>query len=269
VSAPGILKIATCQFPVSADIRRNSRFICRQMRIAARRRAEIVHFPEAALSGYAGADFPTFQDYPWDVLAEETRRVLDLAAELRIWTILGSSHQQPRGKPTNCLYLVDPSGRIAKRYDKCFLTPQDRRHYQPGHRVVTHTLGGVKFGLLICFDFRFPEIWRACLRRGCRLIFLSSYQSESARFPLMEEVAPAILATRASENFFYVAASNTTGGHPWHSSRVVLPQGDVARRAPAGRAAVVTYAIDLNAGRRFYNPIGSLALRAARGILHS
>ena len=265
----GVLRIATCQFPVRGDVRRNARFICRQMRIASERGAEIVHFPEAALSGYAGSDFASFQGYPWETLAEETRRVRELAAELRLWTLLGSSHRPPRGRPTNCLYLVDPSGRIAKRYDKCFLTPQDRPHYQPGRRVVTHTLGGVKFGLAICFDFRFPELWRAYLRRGCRLVFLSSYQSRRDRFPLMEEVAPAILATRASENFVYVVANNTTGGHPWHSSRIVLPQGNVARRAPAGRPAVLGWTIDLSADRRFYNPIGSLALRAARGTLHS
>ena len=266
---PGRLTVATCQFPVGADIWRNAAFIRRQMRAARRRGAEIVHFPETALSGYAGANFTTFASYPWEVLAEETAGLRSLAAELRLWTILGSTHPQPSGKPTNCLYLISPAGRILKRYDKRFLTPPDRQFYEPGRRFVTHTLGGIRFGLLICFDFRFPEVWREYLTRGCRLIFLSSYQSKPKRNRLMEQVAPATLSTRAAESFFYVVANNTSGGQPWHNTRVVLPQGDVARQAPRNRPAVVTYTVDLANDCRFYNPIGPLALRAARGILHS
>jgi predicted amidohydrolase len=228
-----------------------------------------VHFSEAALSGYAGAQFDGFDGYPWDVLAEETARVRDLAAELRIWTILGSTHRQRRGKPFNCLYLIDPTGRILKRYDKSFLMPGDRRHYAPGRRLVTHTLGGIKFGLLICFDFRFPELWREYLKRRCRLIFFSSYLASRKRNRLMEQVAPATLATRASENFFYIVANNTSAGRPWCNSRIHLPNGAIARQAPWNRPAVLTYTIDLADDARLYNPIGSLALRAARGARHS
>ena len=263
------LTVATCQFPVGADVHRNGAAIRRQMRAAARRGAEIVHFPETALSGYAGAQFGSFDGYPWDLLAEETVRIRGLSAELGVWTILGSTHRRRRGKPSNCLYLIDPTGRIAKRYDKCFLMPGDRLHYEPGRRLVTHTLGGIKFGLLICFDFRFPELWREYLKRRCRLVFLSSYLASPRRNRLMEQVAPATLATRASESFLYVVANNTSGGRQWCNSRVQLPNGAIARQAPWNRPAVVTYTIDLADASKLYNPIGSLALRAARGARHS
>ena len=179
------LNVATCQFAVGADVRRNGAIIRRQMRAAARRGAEVVHFSETALSGYAGAQFAGFDGYPWDALAEETRRICDVAAELRIWTILGSTHRRPHGKPLNSLYLIAPTGRIVKRYDKCFLMPRDRLHYTPGRRLVTHSVNGIKFGLLICFDFRFPEIWREYLKRRCRLVFLSSYLASPKRNRLM------------------------------------------------------------------------------------
>ena len=55
-----VLTIATCQFPVSADITANLRHIKRQMDLASQRGARVAHFPEGALSGYAGTDFPTF-----------------------------------------------------------------------------------------------------------------------------------------------------------------------------------------------------------------
>ncbi|HUT37185.1 MAG TPA: carbon-nitrogen hydrolase family protein [Planctomycetota bacterium] len=265
ISKSRCLTIATCQFPVSADIRANGAFIRRQMRLAARRGAEIVHFSETALSGYAGAQFTTFDGFPWGVLEDETRRVRDLAVELGVWTILGSTHRQPRGKPLNCLYLIAPTGRIVKRYDKCFLMRRDRRYYAPGRRLVTHSVGGVKFGLLICFDFRFPEIWREHLKRRCRLVFASSYLASPKRNRVMEAVAPATMATRASENFFHLAANNTTGEKPWCTSRVHRPDGSVACQAPSGRPAVLTCTIDLAADAMLYNPIGPLALRVALG----
>jgi len=239
------------------------------MRAAARRGAEIAHFSECALSGYAGAQFDSLDGYPWDVLADETGRVRDLSAELGLWTILGSTHPQPRGKPTNCLYLIDPTGRIAKRYDKCFLMPGDREHYAAGERVVTHTLGGIKFGLTICFDFRFPELWREYLKRRCRLVFFSSYLASPRRHRLMEQVAPATLTARASENFIHVVANNTSGPHQWVNSRIHLPNGAVARQGPWNRPAVLTHTIDLAGDAKLYNPIASLALRAARGARHS
>ena len=239
------------------------------MRTAARRGAEVVHFSETALSGYAGAQFESFDGYPWDVLADETARIRASAAQLGLWTILGSTHRRRRGRPLNCLYLIDPGGRIVKRYDKSFLMPGDREHYGAGSRLVTHTLGGIKCGLLICFDFRFPELWRECLKRHCRLIFFSAYLASPRRSRLMEQVAPATLATRASESFLWVVANNTSGGHQWCNSRVHLPNGAIARQAPWNRPAVVTYTIDLANDAKLYNPIGPLALRAARGARHS
>ena len=266
--SPG-LRAATCQLAVGPDIRRNGAAIRRQRRAARRRGAEIALFPECARSGYAGAQFESFEGYPWDVLAQETRRVRERAAELGLWTIVGSTHRRRRGKPTNCLYLIDPTGRIAKRYDKCFLMPNDRRHYAPGRRVVTHTLKGIKFGMLICFDFRFPELWRELLKRRCQVVFFAAYLASSEPSPLMEQVAPATLTTRASENSFTVVASNVATGHQWCNSRVHLPNGAVAAEAPWNRPAVVTHTIEPAAYASLYNPIGSLALKAARGQLHS
>ena len=54
------LIVATCQFPVDADIQRNTEYVLRQMRDARARSTDVAHFPEACLSGYAGVDFATY-----------------------------------------------------------------------------------------------------------------------------------------------------------------------------------------------------------------
>ena len=266
---PPRLTVAACQFAIGADIASNGATIRRQMRTAKRRGARVALFPECALSGYAGAQFESFEGYPWETLAEETARVRKLAAELKLWTVLGSTHRRRQGKPTNCLYLIDPAGRVAKRYDKCFLMPGDREHYAPGRRVVTHTIDGVKVGLLICFDFRFPELWRELLERRCRVVFFASYLASPAGSPLMEQVAPATLTTRASESFLHIVAANAATGRQWLNSRVLRPDGAVVAQAPWGKPHVLVHTIDLAADARLYNPIGDLALKAARGQLHS
>jgi predicted amidohydrolase len=79
-----ILHIATSQFPVSADISSNRDHILRQMSEADGHGADVVHFPEGALSGYAGVDFDTFDDLDWSLLRSCTEEVMSRAGELDV-----------------------------------------------------------------------------------------------------------------------------------------------------------------------------------------
>src|SRR5690242_16179663 len=98
----GVVRVATAQFPVTADIGANLRYVTRQARAAAERGADVVHFPEGALSGYAGADFAGFGGYDWDGLRRATEAVLDCARSAGIWVVLGSAHRLGGGhKPHN------------------------------------------------------------------------------------------------------------------------------------------------------------------------
>ncbi|MHC5089116.1 MAG: nitrilase-related carbon-nitrogen hydrolase, partial [Planctomycetota bacterium] len=89
----GIIHIATCQFPVSADVEANASHIRDQMQQAADAGADIVHFPECALSGYASVDFESFAGYDWDLLKDKTTEIIELAGQLKLWAVLGSSHR--------------------------------------------------------------------------------------------------------------------------------------------------------------------------------
>ena len=82
------LKIATCQFPISAFVKKNARYIRRQIREAAQNGADLVHFSEAALPGYVGNDIPSFEKFDWETLRAETRRIMSLAADYKVWLIL-------------------------------------------------------------------------------------------------------------------------------------------------------------------------------------
>ncbi len=115
------LVVATCQFAIDRDMQRNVAAVLRQMRRAKEQGAQVVHFSESYLSGYAGVEFDSFRGFDWDLLRCYTREVMALAGELRLWVILGSSHALTAPhKPHNSLYIIDDTGRLVDRYDKCF-----------------------------------------------------------------------------------------------------------------------------------------------------
>jgi predicted amidohydrolase len=87
------LAVATCQFPIGSDMRKNLRYVVRQIRTAKDRGADVAHFPEACLPGYAGTDFASSEGFDWSLLEECTQRGLDLARESGMWVILGSAQR--------------------------------------------------------------------------------------------------------------------------------------------------------------------------------
>src|SRR5262245_44249659 len=113
------LRVATCQFSVEGDIAHNRRWILAQIDETAICGADVAHFSECALSGYAGVDIPGIDALNWDQLHAATRDVLAAAKRHGIWVLLGSTHRlDDRTKPHNCVYVIDPRGKIVNRYDK-------------------------------------------------------------------------------------------------------------------------------------------------------
>ncbi len=262
------IRIATCQFAVSANIRRNSRQVERQMRQAKRGRADIVHFPEAALSGYGGVDCLSWDSYDWELLREETRRIMRLARELGQWVVLGSAHYLgERYLPHNCLYLVNPAGRIAGRYDKRFCTSSDLEYYSPGGRDVIFTIKGIRCSLLICFDVRFPELYREHRRRGVEVILQSFYNARAKERGIWTEIIRQTMQARAAANSFWLSGTNSCAYYGLWPSVFIQPDGRIAGQLRFHRAGVMVNTVDT--GKEFYDPSGPFRARAMRGKLHS
>ena len=148
------LTVATCQFPTSDDIQSNFRYISQLMRNAKEQHADVAHFPEACLSGYAGSDFGSFDGFDWKLLRNCTSTLFELAGELQLWTVLGSTHQlsEPH-KPHNSLYLINRDGRLVDRYDKRFCAGNasekngDLAHYTPGNHFSVFNIEGICCGM--------------------------------------------------------------------------------------------------------------------------
>lgn len=263
------LRLAISQFSVTGDVCANSRWIQRHMKRAAKNGADVAHFSEASLSGYGGAEVVFDEHYDWVALKKETDRIRALARELKLWVVLGSAHPRKGGKPYNSLYLISPQGRTVKRYDKCFCTGGDLKQYESGRNFPTHTINGVKCGFLICYDFRFPEMYRAYLKKGVRLMFHSFHQVSAKPEKLMRQVAPAHITSRAAENFMFVSANNCGRPYQWFASRLHAPDGSTIKMCRQDGADLILTDVDLAAASKLYNAPRENAMRAVKGLLYS
>ena len=291
---PMKLTVATCQFPVDADVRRNLRYVARQIQAAKDHGAHVAHFPEACLSGYAGVDFPSFQGFDWDLLHECTQRVLDLARQCHLWVILGSTHRLTgRHKPHNSLYIINDHGTLVDRYDKRFCAGDrtgktvDLAHYSPGNHLSIFAIQGVQCGALICHDCRYPELYRAYKCQGVQLIFHSYHAGHipPTRFQAMRDTVgaclhtlnpsatlpgitmPATMHAAAANNYLWISCPNSSARHSCFPSFFVRPDGVITGRVRLHTAGILLSEVHTDA--QFYDSAVAWRGRAMRGLLHS
>lgn len=274
------LRVATCQFPVEADIAGNLRFTLRQIRQAAAQGARLVHFSECALSGYAGVEFSDMSQLDWDQLVAATGDIQQAARHAGVWVVLGSTHRlSGRHKPHNCLYVIDPDGQIVDRYDKRFCTgsggrhpTMDLSHYAPGDHPVTFTVDGITCGILICYDYRFPELYREYCRLDVKILLQSFHNARSTvvddqDYNIWRTIVPSTMSCRAAENHMWISANNSTARPSRWASFAVRPDGQIVGRLKLHRPGVLV--TDMLLDPDLFDAPGPWRQRVIAGTLHS
>jgi predicted amidohydrolase len=282
------MSVATCHFPVDADISRNEKYVVSQVRSARELGADVAHFPEACLSGYAGTDFKSYRGFDWPRLETATRHVLDVAKQCGVWVILGSTHRLTgRHKPHDSVYIINNRGLIVDRYDKMFCADADLVHYSPGTHFATFTVRGIRCGVLICYEYAFPELYRELKRRGVQVVFQSFHAGHASRKTvksMAREVGvrfhrlnggssypeirmPASVQAAATANHLWVSCSNTSARHSCFPSFFVRADGIITGRLRRNVSSVLVSTV--NTQERLYDGTRGWRDRAMRGILHS
>ena len=268
------LRIATCQFPVSGDLAANARAIRRLMRRAREEQADLAHFSEACLSGYPGVDMKSLEGVDWELHRRELERIESLAAELGLWVAVGSSHPLTEGhRPHNSLYVIDGTGKLVTRYDKRFCTGSDLAHYSPGDAFTVFEVKGIRCGALICYDFRFQELYREYYKRGVRLMLHSFHNAHGDPKDLPRagnihgHIVPATVCAYAANNRMWVSANNSSAYYSRWASFFATPDGMIGARLGRHETGLVVSVVDTRA--TFYDAPGANRDRAVRGILHS
>lgn len=171
-----------------------------------------------------------------------------MAQQHRIWLIGGTlpMASTESGKVLNTMFVYDPDGKPVKRYDKIHLfsftkgaeSYDEARTIVHGTEVTTFDAPFGKVGLSVCYDLRFPELYRAM--GDTRLIVVPAaftYTTGRAHWEIL-------LRARAIENQCYVLAAAQGGHHPngrrtWGHSMLIDPWGEIKSVLPEGEGLVI------------------------------
>jgi predicted amidohydrolase len=193
------------------------------------------------------------------------------ARELDAWILAGSIVVRDPGeaKLRNLSVLVDPAGELRAQYAKMHMFDVDVAGVRyresdaerPGSELVVADVDGVPLGMTVCYDLRFPELYRILALRGARVITVP------AAFTLMtgRDHWEVLLRARAIENQCFIVAPDVIGGTDkvsYGRSMVIDPWGTVIARA-GDRECVIVADLDLGMVDRVRASVPSLASRRA------
>jgi deaminated glutathione amidase len=183
--------------------------------------------------------------------------LMALARQHRVWIVAGSVHESDAagGMPYNTSVLIGPHGDIAAKYRKIHLfdivigdkSVTESSKYQRGDQVVVADAAGVRLGLTICYDLRFPELYRLLADAGAEVICIPS----SFTAPTGEAHWEVLVRARAIENQCFVLAPGQAGVGAggiatYGNSMIVDPWGRVLARASSQEEGVISATLDFD-----------------------
>lgn len=195
------------------------------------------------------------------------------AAELGIWLLIGSaivrSGHDGDDRAANRSLLIDPNGGIVGRYDKLHVfdvdlpngeTYRESAAIRPGDAAVVADLPWGRLGLTVCYDIRFPHLFRQLARAGACMIAVPA----AFTVPTGEAHWETLLRARAIETGAFVLAPAQGGTHEdgrktWGRSTIVTPWGEVIAKLDHEEPGVLHAVLDLSAVDRARAAVPSLA----------
>ncbi len=201
--------ISSAQFTaVPCDVAANVARMADLVAEAGARGAELVVFPELAVTGYeldaVTADPDRLALTPDDARLAPLREACRAAGVAAVVNCAGRSAQGP----TITSYVYGPDGALLTRYDKQHVTETERAAgFAAGTTDARFTLGGLTFGLAICYDAHFPDLASRAAADGCTALLASSLYGRGTG----EDERLAVFPTLAKENGLHVLLANHVG----------------------------------------------------------
>jgi deaminated glutathione amidase len=264
------VRVAVVQLNSNGDKARNLAVAERLVRAAAADGAELIALPEKWNHLAAGEEMAA-QAEPLDgpSLAAARGWARELGIHLLAGSIAERNPEAGEGHAFNASLLIGADGSVLAVYRKIHMFDveaggvayRESDYETPGAEIVFATVDGVGLGMSVCYDLRFPELYRILAVRGARLLAVpSAFTSATGR----DHWQP-LLRARAIENQAFVLAPNQVGEAPPHysshgRSAIVDPWGVVLATAP-DEECFVAAELDLAAQERVREQLPSLANR--------
>lgn len=250
------MKIAMLQMAVLEKNKQGN--IARGLQLA-RQAAEdhdLIVMPEVWTTGYSLGHLDEDAEIPGSGVLPQLQ---EIAAETGCRIVAGSVPMRREGLVYNTSAAIDSRGNLVSLYDKVHLFGlfNEEKFFAPGNNFSAYDLDGLRCGSTICYDLRFPELYRHLALQGAKIIFCPAEWPE-ARGDIWRLLAQA----RAAENHTFLIAVNCAGtfkGAPFYGhSMVVDPGGRIVAEAGMDEE-VISCTIDLEEIDRVRRRINALA----------
>jgi len=200
-----------------------------------------------------------------DFYLTEIRKI---AKHYKKWILVGSVVIKEKNKIKNRSVLINPKGAIQTYYDKIHMYDvvlnkkekySESRTFTPGKLIKTTNLPWGKLGLSICYDVRFPGMYRKLAQKGCLFISVPSAFTKTTG----DKHWHSLLKARAIENYSYIFAPAQSGLH-WNGrktfghSLIISPDGIILKELKK-RSGVISAYIDPNLSKFLRKRINSLS----------
>ncbi len=264
------LSVALVQLDATDDVATNIGAAVALADEAAAGGARLVALPEYLQ--YRGPD-DGFRASARPIPGPHTEPFAEVARRRKAWILVGSTAETSGDplRPYNTSALIAPDGTIAALYRKVHLfdvavddgpVDTESARVTPGDRLVTADIDGATLGLTICYDLRFPELFRALALAGAQILTVPANFTERTGRDHWE----VLLRARAIENGAFVLAPSQIGGPAgqpaFGRSMIVDPWGTVIAQAPDA-VAIVRAELDLDRVTAVRRQIPVLANRRA------
>jgi len=224
------------------DKKHNTSKMKEQIKQAKEKGADLIIFPELALTGYTLKD--TVYELAEPIPGPSTNLLAEVAKKESIHIVFGMVEQSEKASAVlyNTGVLLSPKGIVGK-YQKMYLPThsvfEEKRYFRPGYNLPIFETDIGKLGLIICYDVFFPETVRLLRLKGAQLIICIS-ASPAVRRKFFETLTVA----RAIENTIFLAYVNLVGIEDglqfWGGSRLISPNGSIISQAKYDDEDLVT-----------------------------
>ena len=241
------MKIACIQLSSGENYQNNFKDIIKYVNQAIKNKSDLIITPET--SSLMSSSREILFRYSFEMNKDPIlKKIKEVSKKYKKWILLGSICVKVKNKLRNRSILVGPNGKIVKYYDKINMfdvkIPNKEQHkesktFKAGNKLVSANLPWGKIGFTICFDLRFPELYRNLSKKNLSFI---AVPSAFTKFTGQKHWLT-LLRARAIENFCYILApaqtgKNTSKRETFGHTVIISPDGKILALKKTGKGVI-------------------------------
>lgn len=236
------MRMAVYPFASTGCVADNLAKIRSAMALAAERGVRLLAFHECALCGYPPTE-TAFDAVEHEAIRRALEEIGALAEQHCLNTAVGTIRREGE-RCFNSMVIFGADGRMCGCYDKQALWGWDEENFARGTQPGVFEVDGLRVGFRLCFDVRFPELFRQLYREKADVCVVSFSDAQPAPTPERYEIIRAHLLTRAMENVMPVLSVNTLSGCPTAPTAVFDRNGRVVEELAPGEERLLVYELE-------------------------